>query len=349
MIRKSAPDRHSPSIRRKVDQLYSCVRYCEDEFRCRRTMQLEFFGERFDRSKCNETCDNCRAGKMPDRRDMTAEALAIINLFNNVCQQSRRTGGVTMLQLSELYRGSKSQSIARNFKTAGLVGYGAGSKYKKMDVERIMHSMIFERLLTESSVENNGGFLSDYISLGENVSSLQAGSSKFYVEFPILSAKKSPPAKNAEKPATNDGASKNKRSRTKTGKKKNASTKKVANHNPDVAPDDGGLQFPEMIDGDDSDDDDGDSWFDVSPSTLSKPETSKAVLPQNHTTKLVNRIKKLTQLWATEEQTMGNNVHCKLQAPGPCRLQKRDTEILKSTTQQRLLFSSILICKIGTS
>jgi superfamily II DNA helicase RecQ len=315
MIRKSAPDPHSPSIRRKVDQLYTCVRYCEDEFRCRRTMQLEFFGERFDRSKCHETCDNCRDGKVPDRRDMTTEALAIINLFNNVCQQSRRTGGVTMLQLSELYRGSKSQSISRNFKTAGLVGYGAGSKFKKTDVERILHSMIFERLLTESSVENNGGFHSDYISLGENVSSLQTGSSIFYVEFPVVSAKKSPPTKKVDKPistTTNDGDSRNKRSRASAkSKKKNPSTMHVRDQNQDFVVDEGGLTFAEMIDGDDSDDDDGNSLLDISPSNLSKSEVSNAILPQNHTTKLVNMIKKLTQLWATEEQTMGNNVHCK--------------------------------------
>jgi superfamily II DNA helicase RecQ len=326
MIRKSAPDRHSPSIRRKVDQLYTCVRYCEDEFRCRRTMQLEFFGERFDRSKCKETCDNCRAGKVPDRRDMTAEALAIIGLFNNVSNQSRRAGGVTMLQLSELYRGSKSQSILRNFKTAGLIGYGAGARYKKFDVERIMHSMIFERLLTESSVENNGGFLSDYVSLGENVSSLQGGARKFFVEFPKS------PDKKSEKAAP-DSDSKNKRSRAKTGNNRKGAKKKSPDQQPDVALlDEGGLQFAEMADGGDTDDGEDDSLLDANPATLSKSEASNAVLPQNHTTKLVNMIKKLTQLWATEEQTMGNNVHCKLR----CSLVRRGNsqfEMVKLTTR----------------
>jgi superfamily II DNA helicase RecQ len=310
MIRKSAPDAFGPSTRRKVDQLYTCVRYCEDEFRCRRTMQLEFFGERFDRSKCKGTCDNCRAGKVSDSRDMTSDALAIIDLYNNVTKQSRRTGGVTMLQLSELFRGSKSQSTTRNFKTSGLVGYGAGSKYKKFDVERIMHSMIFERLLTESSVENNGGFLSDYISLGENASSLQSGSKRFFVEFPQQLA-----AKTTDKQTT-DSASKKKGSVRKTDRKKQATKKRPPDRkSDDTAPDDGGLQFAEKAStSDKDDDDDDDSLLDVTSANMFKTEASTAVLPQNHTAKLVTMLKKLTQLWATEEQTMGNNVHCKLLA-----------------------------------
>ena len=133
MIRNGSDDKYNPSIRRKVDQLYTCVRYCEDEFRCRRTMQLEFFGERFDRMKCNKTCDNCRAGKQPEKRDMTAEAMTIINLFNCASNENRR--GVTMLQLSELYRGSKSKSIRKNYQINRIEGFGAGSKFKKYDID----------------------------------------------------------------------------------------------------------------------------------------------------------------------------------------------------------------------
>lgn len=324
MIRKSAPDRNSPTIRRKVDQLYSCVRYCEDEFRCRRTMQLEFFGERFDKIKCKGTCDNCQAGRISDRRDMTTEALTIINLYNNVSKQSRKSLGVTVVQLTELYRGSKSQSTTRNFNTNGLVGYGAGSKYKKGDVERIMHAMIFERLLIESSVENNGGYMSDYVSLGENATSLQHGSRKFFVEFPQQSATKS-----TENPAR-DSAPPKKLGTSKSSKKKQASTKKSAAGKQDIAaPDEGGLQFAEMTregDTDDHDDDD-DSLLEISDANVFKSEESTAISSQNHTTKLINLIKKLTQLWAQEEQTMGNNVHCKFVPP--CRVYKwdRDGEI----------------------
>src|SRR5210317_1620789 len=97
MIRKSSNNPNSASTRRKIDQLYTCVRYCEDEFRCRRTMQLEFFGENFDRCKCNGTCDNCKAGKVPDRRDMTKTAQELLQILTQA-QSYRKFGGnnVTM-------------------------------------------------------------------------------------------------------------------------------------------------------------------------------------------------------------------------------------------------------------
>lgn len=90
-------------------------------------MQLEFFGENFARSKCNNTCDNCIAGKEPDRRDMTENAKILLDLLTSISGQ-RNGRGVTMLQLSELYRGSKSQSATKFLNTSRLKGYGKGSK-----------------------------------------------------------------------------------------------------------------------------------------------------------------------------------------------------------------------------
>jgi bloom syndrome protein len=142
-------------------------------------MQLKFFGERFDCSKCNKTCDNCKAGKVPDRRDLTAEAKTILELFNSLTRQAgRKGGGITMHQLSELFRGSKAKAITKNFNVNGLRGYCAGSKYKKYDVDRITHEMVFENILTETSTESNIGFLVDYVSLGENAGSILNGSRK---------------------------------------------------------------------------------------------------------------------------------------------------------------------------
>lgn len=132
MLRKGSPN--SASTRRKIDQLYTCVRYCENEFRCRRTMQLEFFGENFDRSKCNGTCDNCKAGKEPERRDTTGVARTLLGLLTDF--QNKRNGrGVTLVQVSELYRGAKTKSLIGNLDTGRIKGYGAGSKFKKYDID----------------------------------------------------------------------------------------------------------------------------------------------------------------------------------------------------------------------
>ena len=89
MIRGSSKNPNCPAMRRKIDQLYGCLRYCENEFICRRTMQLEFFGERFDSSKCNDTCDNCKAGLQADRRDISEDGRTILQLLEDLLQQNR--------------------------------------------------------------------------------------------------------------------------------------------------------------------------------------------------------------------------------------------------------------------
>ena len=302
MIRNGSDDKYNPSVRRKVDQLYTCVRYCEDEFRCRRTMQLEFFGERFDRMKCNKTCDNCRAGKQPEKRDMTAEAIAIINLFNSASNNNRR--GVTMLQLSELYRGSKSKTITKNYQIKGMIGFGAGSKLKKHDIEKITHAMIFERILVENSIENKSGFTSDYVGLGENSSLLMRGSRQFFVEFPrkVTAAK----AKTTN-PKTKDSTKK--KSSTKEPKRPKAKKSTSSKDTRTDATDMGGLRFTEIEVGDSDDDDD--SMLDGSKESAHNSDNMEPVLPHQHTKKIADVLKTLVRRWADEEQLMGNNVHCK--------------------------------------
>jgi superfamily II DNA helicase RecQ len=303
MIRQADPNPHSASVQRKIEQLYDCVRYCENEFSCRRTMQLKFFGERFDESKCNKTCDNCKAGKVSDRRDLTTEAKNIIELFNNLTRQAgkRGGGGITMNQLSELFRGSKAKAITKNFHVNGLRGYGAGSQYKKYDIDRITHEMVFEKILTETSTESNVGFLVDYVSLGENAGSIQSGSRKLYVEFPMRSVasvnppKKSPKAKKSKVNAET----------TKASSKADSENAKL-DKSIHPARDDGGLQFVEGI----SIGSDDDSDCKTAASVSNKRGAIERRLPDEHTKTIIATIKRLTSIWAEEEQLTGKNVQC---------------------------------------
>jgi superfamily II DNA helicase RecQ len=324
MIRNGSDDKYNPSIRRKVDQLYTCVQYCEDEFRCRRTMQLEFFGERFDRAKCNKTCDNCRAGKEPDKRDMTAEAITIINLFDSASNNKR--GGVTILQLSELYRGSKTKAITKNYQVNRIKGFGAGSKFKKQDIDRIMHAMIFERIFVENSVENKGGFSSDYVGLGENSSSLQRGSRQFFVEFPQtkVAAKKAKPEKPKKKEPARKTNTRSTKSPTRGKPKKPPSSRATRTDATDI----GGLHFTEIEVGDSEDDDD--SILDGSKGGTHNSENIQTALSHHHTKKITDVLKMLVRRWADEEQMMGNNVHCKsfIRIENVCLLQTKVMKIL---------------------
>jgi superfamily II DNA helicase RecQ len=92
--------------------------------------------------------------------------------------------GVTLLQITELYRGSKVKSVTKFLKINQLRGYGNGSKYKKHDIDRIAHAMIYEHILIEESVQNKIGYSSDYVRLGENATKIEQGQQKFFVDFP---------------------------------------------------------------------------------------------------------------------------------------------------------------------
>ena len=307
MIRKSSNNPHSASTRRKIDQLYSCVRYCEDDCRCRRTMQLEFFGEKFDKAKCNQTCDNCKAGREPIRREVTDEAKTILKLLESI--QKNQTALVTLAQLTQLYNGSKAKAATKNLNTDYLTGYGAGRDLKKGEADRITHHMMFERVLEETSVENQRGFSSDYVNPGENARALLSGGKRLFVEFPQQRKKsneenKKPSAKKKKKSTTPK-----KKKATTTKKVAKAPKSKPAAATASINDSAGGLSFVELDDS--SSDDESDDDVLLFSLKGNNKNAAPPILPDKHTKALIDLIKQLTQSWANEEKLMGNKVFCK--------------------------------------
>ena len=53
------------AVKTHMDNLFKMVAFCENKTDCRRALQLNYFGELFDRSICigrkDSTCDNCRS------------------------------------------------------------------------------------------------------------------------------------------------------------------------------------------------------------------------------------------------------------------------------------------------
>jgi len=301
MIRKGATNPNCPAMRRKIDQLYSCLRYCENEFICRRTMQLEFFGEKFDRAKCKKTCDNCQSGKEPEKRDLTLEATTILQLLDDLMIQ-KNGRNATMAQVTELYRGSKSKSATKFINVQKIHGYGAGLKYTKADVDRITHAMVFQGIIQEISEVNGSGFNSDFLHHGKKSDAIRNGVEKFYVEFPSSISKSTPSAKKSK---GKDTSTAKKKKKTKTGSKTKPKVPKP------VTIKNGKFEVPIIESIDDSDDDM--EFDDGLPSSSRKvgqknKTPDKSILPKNHTEALMKRIKKLVSLWADEEVMNGNKV-----------------------------------------
>lgn len=303
MIRRSSPNPNCPAMRRKIDQLYGCLRYCENEFLCRRTMQLEFFGERFDRDKCNKTCDNCKAGLEPERRDLTSDGQVILQLLQELL--SMKNGrGVSMSQVSELYRGSKAKSVIKFLHVDKLNGYGAGKKYKKADIDRIMHALIFEGVLQEISQENASGFQSDYLQEGPRAQMLRNGQYRFFVEFPSSASKKKSLSSNDENASSNTDTKPLSKTITNTKTKSDKKQKGLQ-----LKPEKVSIPMVEIVDDSDDDEFTQDAGMKRKAGvTKSSSPAEKSILPQNYTEVLVKRIKKLVSMWADEEVMNGNKV-----------------------------------------
>ncbi len=287
MIRKTG-NSNSQSTRRKIDQLYTCLRYCEDTFECRRTLQLQFFGESFDSKKCTG-CDNCRAGNVVDRRNMTHVAREILGLLASL--ESQKNGrGVTLLALAELWRGTKDKRQTKFLNIDGLTGYGNGSKYSKQDTDMITHAMVFENVLEEITEQTVSGFIADYVRPGPKSQALLAGTYQFFVRF---AAKKAPEPKDSKKKASkekndalgqldnkhedeNNGADKKPKAKRKsTDKKKTDETMELSRRSPETE---------SSADG----------------KVGAKRASDKTAFPKKHTDALLTRIKKLVNMWAEE-------------------------------------------------
>lgn len=171
--------------RKKNDQLMECVRYCEDRFQCRRTMQLRYFGEEFNRELCKKTCDNCREGLTPNIVDRTKEARDVLHVLTSL---RRLKANVTFSQVREIYRGSESKTAMNGLRKADLPGFGSGSDYNKKEIEKITHEMLLQGVLTEYVMKNAVGFDSDYISFGSEAKAIMDGTRSFFITYAKISS-----------------------------------------------------------------------------------------------------------------------------------------------------------------
>lgn len=308
MIRKSSTNPFGESTRRKIDQLYTCLRYCEDDFRCRRTMQLEFFGESFHRNKCRATCDNCRAGREIDKRDLTEVAKTMLTLLSSIQAQKRNGLGVTLLQLTELFRGSKAKGSTKFLNVSQLNGYGDADRFKlkkKQDIDRIAHAMIFERIIVEVSEQNKQGFSSDYVQPAENAAAIQSNRKRFLVDFPKGGSKST---ENNEAPAEG-GAPGNKKKRKKSParKKRTSATSKTGTGTTSAGASSKKSTGSGIIEIDDDDDDDETEFEDGGndqSAILKNP-----LIPRHDVKELEKRVMQIVIAWANEEKLMGNPIY----------------------------------------
>lgn len=160
---------------RAFKELNRVIEYCENEFLCRRKMQLEYFGEEFDSELCGKTCDNCIKGKIAYEKDVTDVCVTI-----GKCLQGSRAGINTLLQISSMLKGGSSKKckvVQEN------EGFGVLKDYTKDQIEKILRKMIKLEILTERSVKNFKNVFNTIIELGPNFGTLISGNMKVLLMY----------------------------------------------------------------------------------------------------------------------------------------------------------------------
>jgi bloom syndrome protein len=82
------------------------IAYCENKLECRRQLVLAYFGEKFDKQKCERTCDNCENNLLAEERDISQHVVNLIGLVTDLQESD-----CTLIQLMDIYRGSKTAKI----------------------------------------------------------------------------------------------------------------------------------------------------------------------------------------------------------------------------------------------
>lgn len=153
------------------DSLREVIQFCENRIDCRRQMVLQYFGETFDASLCNKTCDNCETRADVSLVDRSDEAKSVIALLDGLGSGER----ITLVQLIDVFRGSGSKKYA---KYTGSSHYGAGRDLSRTEAERLLQNMVAQNVLCQFNVSNAMGYVSTYVRVGKEARDVQRGVKK---------------------------------------------------------------------------------------------------------------------------------------------------------------------------
>ncbi|XP_044018957.1 Bloom syndrome protein homolog isoform X2 [Aphidius gifuensis] len=160
-------DRPPPSVlQTHMDNLYKMVSFCENKTDCRRTQQLNYFGEQFDKNKCiknkDTACDNCRNIQVFTEIDVTDMAKAIITAVRDLNVAGKNN--VTANQLTEIVKGAD----LKKFRDTGLNKlpvYAKGKAWNKNDLERLIHKLVIDSYIQEEMYVNKD-IVAAYLKIG---------------------------------------------------------------------------------------------------------------------------------------------------------------------------------------
>ncbi|XP_044727806.1 Bloom syndrome protein homolog [Chrysoperla carnea] len=183
-----------------MDNLNRMIQYCENKTDCRRTQQLNYFGENFNREICiadkETTCDNCSNNNLYKLIDVTDTCKSLVKCVNDLCKNRN----FTALHIADVYKGAAIKKIIDNNHNKHPA-FGEGKQWDKSDIIRLLQKLILEGILKEELVVFRDVQTVSYIKIGPNVAKLMNNSLK--IMFPIKQSTKKATAKDKKTAAVN--------------------------------------------------------------------------------------------------------------------------------------------------
>eukprot|EP00850_Spirogloea_muscicola_P008178 SM000043S15806 [mRNA] locus=s43:268585:276889:- [translate_table: standard] len=186
----------SVQLEKNLENLLRMVSYCENEVDCRRSLQLVYFGEKFDPASCRRTCDNCSKDLKYVVHDVSDAALQLVKLV-------KITGQRHSLQYIVDVKKNRHDSLDL---------HGVGKKLVKGKVERILHRMVLDNVLCEDVHKGDmyGGLSSTLKVNDVKARGLDTGQLKVQIKVPlakpteILQPQKRSPLPMVQEPAVQE-------------------------------------------------------------------------------------------------------------------------------------------------
>lgn len=172
-------------VLRNTQGLAKITAYCLNDIECRRTLLLSHFDEKFDSSRCDPKCDNCKnTGGVLCNVDMTDHGLAIAEVVGACQSTGRQVSGQSGAYIVEFYMGRKSRVKNSGHLSHRHFGAGKGS-LKDNDVYRIIEELCSLKILQViCDINAYGGVQSQLLRSWDSrpFQKLQSGQSKIFLQ-----------------------------------------------------------------------------------------------------------------------------------------------------------------------
>lgn len=178
--------------------LLEMIEFLENPVDCRRESQLKYFGERFERVKCQKMCDNCLNENKFESQDFLPDYRKVEGFLRQI---NDNNVNMTFNKLAKLFAGGRSKKI-QNFNITGDA-FGCLNHLGLSIVDSFLKALLFKGVLYEVTIEKYG-HSNTYIRFKNSLSGNELMVFVPIVSSPLLKSKNKRRNKPSAEPSENN-------------------------------------------------------------------------------------------------------------------------------------------------